>query len=44
MDHTVRLWDVVTKTCLRVFPHSDYGEFANLHFVQLLCRLRLHSD
>ncbi|CAD6254406.1 unnamed protein product [Miscanthus lutarioriparius] len=24
MDHTVRLWDVVTKTCLRVFPHSDY--------------------
>ncbi|CAD6257787.1 unnamed protein product [Miscanthus lutarioriparius] len=24
MDHTVRLWDVATKTCLRVFPHSDY--------------------
>ncbi|CAD6257812.1 unnamed protein product [Miscanthus lutarioriparius] len=24
VDHTVRLWDVVTKTCLRVFPHSDY--------------------
>uniref|UniRef100_A0A804P195 WD repeat-containing protein 44 n=1 Tax=Zea mays TaxID=4577 RepID=A0A804P195_MAIZE len=24
MDHTVRLWNVDTKTCLRVFPHSDY--------------------
>lgn len=41
MDNTVRLWDMATKTCLRRFPHSDYGEFRpSLHFVQLmLCRL-----
>ncbi|KAJ1274892.1 hypothetical protein BS78_05G094500 [Paspalum vaginatum] len=24
MDKTVRLWDMATKTCLRLFPHSDY--------------------
>ncbi|XVF04162.1 hypothetical protein REPUB_Repub05bG0058300 [Reevesia pubescens] len=24
MDKTVRLWDLTSKTCLRIFPHSDY--------------------
>ncbi|XP_051135593.1 uncharacterized protein LOC127254505 [Andrographis paniculata] len=24
MDKTVRLWDLSTKTCLKVFSHSDY--------------------
>ncbi|KAK8507393.1 hypothetical protein V6N13_141413 [Hibiscus sabdariffa] len=24
MDKTVRLWDVTSKTCLRIFSHSDY--------------------
>jgi hypothetical protein len=26
MDKTVRLWDMDTKTCLKMFPHNDYGE------------------
>ena len=26
MDKTVRLWDLDTKTCLKVFAHTDYGE------------------
>ncbi|PPS03122.1 hypothetical protein GOBAR_AA17535 [Gossypium barbadense] len=25
MDKTVRLWDLISKTCLRIFSHSDYG-------------------
>ncbi|KAA3467629.1 WD repeat-containing protein 44-like isoform X2 [Gossypium australe] len=24
MDKTVRLWDLISKTCLRIFSHSDY--------------------
>ncbi|GMI85317.1 hypothetical protein like AT3G15470 [Hibiscus trionum] len=24
MDKTVRLWDLTSKTCLRIFSHSDY--------------------
>ncbi|WVZ53770.1 hypothetical protein U9M48_004668 [Paspalum notatum var. saurae] len=24
MDKTVRLWDMATKTCLKLFPHNDY--------------------
>ncbi|CAO2148049.1 unnamed protein product [Urochloa humidicola] len=24
MDKTVRLWDMDTKTCLKMFPHNDY--------------------
>ncbi|KAL1368315.1 hypothetical protein HN51_022469 [Arachis hypogaea] len=24
MDKTVRLWDLETKSCLKVFPHNDY--------------------
>ncbi|KAK8603016.1 hypothetical protein V6N13_085215 [Hibiscus sabdariffa] len=24
MDKTVRLWDLIRKTCLRIFSHSDY--------------------
>lgn len=26
MDKTVRLWDIETTTCLKVFVHSDYGK------------------
>lgn len=26
MDKTVRLWDMETKTCLKLFAHNDYGE------------------
>ncbi|XP_039778125.1 WD repeat-containing protein 44-like [Panicum virgatum] len=26
MDKTVRLWNMDTKTCLKMFPHNDYGE------------------
>ncbi|GKC62209.1 WD repeat-containing protein 44-like protein, partial [Tanacetum coccineum] len=25
MDKTVRLWDIETRNCLKVFSHSDYG-------------------
>lgn len=26
MDKTVRLWDIETQTCLKMFAHNDYGE------------------
>lgn len=26
MDKTVRLWDIETKTCLKLFAHNDYGK------------------
>ena len=26
MDKTVRLWDLETRTCLKLFAHNDYGE------------------
>lgn len=26
MDKTVRLWDIETNSCLRMFTHSDYGK------------------
>lgn len=34
MDKTVRLWDVDTKSCLKLFAHNDYGimSFHSLHF------------
>lgn len=25
MDKTVRLWDLSSKSCLKIFSHSDYG-------------------
>ena len=25
-DKTVRLWDTASKSCLKKFSHSDYGE------------------
>ena len=25
MDKTVRLWELSSKTCLKIFSHSDYG-------------------
>jgi len=25
MDKTVRLWNLSSQTCLKVFSHSDYG-------------------
>lgn len=28
MDKTVRLWDIETKDCLKMFAHNDYGEMA----------------
>ncbi|XVF76630.1 hypothetical protein PTKIN_Ptkin13bG0281700 [Pterospermum kingtungense] len=31
MDKTVRLWDLETKSCLRVFPHSDYVTCINFN-------------
>lgn len=27
MDKTVRLWDMETKSCLKLFAHNDYGSF-----------------
>lgn len=29
-DKTVRLWRIGSDHCLRVFPHSNYGEFCVL--------------
>lgn len=29
MDKTVRLWDMESKSCLKVFAHNDYGEMSN---------------
>ncbi|KAK4345560.1 hypothetical protein RND71_035736 [Anisodus tanguticus] len=26
MDKTVRLWDIETQSCLKMFAHNDYGE------------------
>lgn len=26
MDKTVRMWDLETQSCLKIFAHSDYGE------------------
>lgn len=26
MDKTVRMWDMETKSCLKMFAHNDYGE------------------
>lgn len=26
MDKTVRLWDLESKSCIKVFAHSDYGK------------------
>lgn len=26
MDKTVRLWDIETKSCLKLFAHNDYGQ------------------
>lgn len=26
MDKTVRLWDLESKTCLKMFAHNDYGK------------------
>lgn len=26
MDKTVRLWDLETKSCLKLFAHNDYGK------------------
>lgn len=26
MDKTVRLWDMETKSCLKLFAHNDYGK------------------
>lgn len=28
MDKTVRLWDMETQNCLKMFAHNDYGEMA----------------
>nr|CAB3491148.1 unnamed protein product [Digitaria exilis] len=28
MDKTVRLWDMDTKTCLKMFPHNDYDDLS----------------
>nr|POE75408.1 wd repeat-containing protein 44 [Quercus suber] len=30
MDKTVRLWDLESKSCLKLFSHNDYGEMSNL--------------
>lgn len=29
MDKTVRMWDLETKSCLKIFTHNDYGEMPN---------------
>lgn len=29
MDKTVRLWDLESKSCLKLFSHNDYGEMSN---------------
>ena len=29
MDKTVRLWDMETKSCLKLFAHNDYGQMPN---------------
>lgn len=31
MDNTVRLWDLETKTCLKIFVHNDYGIRSIIH-------------
>lgn len=35
MDKTVRLWNLSSKTCLKIFSHSDYGKYA-FHSLDLI--------
>jgi len=30
MDKTVRLWDIETQSCLKLFAHNDYGKKGNI--------------
>lgn len=30
MDKTVRLWDIETQSCLKLFAHNDYGKKRNI--------------
>lgn len=33
MDKTVRLWHLSSKSCLKIFSHSDYGWYIKLAFI-----------
>jgi WD40 repeat protein len=35
MDKTVRLWDMETKSCLKLFAHNDYGMMSTLALLDL---------
>lgn len=36
MDKTVRLWDMETKDCLKMFSHNDYGERHTLTILKFM--------
>ena len=38
MDKTVRLWDLESKSCLKLFAHNDYGKIV----IAYMIRLKLH--
>lgn len=33
IDKTVRLWDVETQSCLKMFAHNDYGEMPKFRYI-----------
>lgn len=39
MDKTVRLWHLPSKSCLKTFSHSDYGEFPSSSIAFSICTL-----
>ena len=42
MDKTVRLWDMETKTCLKLFAHNDYGKMSS-HVINTILTLCWYS-
>jgi WD40 repeat protein len=36
MDKTVRLWDLESKSCLKLFAHNDYGKMPPNHVTYTL--------